>query len=436
MGTLATIGGYYWVWGSIARFLQLSPFFATLLFLVFVLYQGLQFAFFTSALRFRAAPRWQFFLPPLLWVVLEHYYPAFSPWQLGNVLRPHIPFLQLAPITGGVGLSFAIVSVNSFLSHGYTQRQLGRNWLPACLAALGVILGLEAYGRWSLMQVEHEQADRSITIAIAQGNRPAIQKQDETFLQESLHVYTQLSHDIVTTTRPVMIVWPEVAVPTRLPLHESAREALFTVAADTQTILLVGSLTPAADGKDINSAFLISPTGDIFGSYQKSQLLPFAEYLPWLFHWLDGWWPTAGFTPGVPSPPLLLPGTRFALAICYEATVPGFFRQAINNGAEFLVTLTNDTWLGDTSGPEQHLQAAVMRAVESRRWLVRASNSGVSAFIAPSGRLVKHSALFTSAMLQHTIALRKDETFYMRWGDWFVYLCMGGVAVLCPRRRP
>lgn len=430
MGTFAAAGGYAWAWDSIARFLPLSPVPAMLLFLVFIGWQGLQFAIFTSLLCAFATSGLSLIFPSLLWVVLEQYYPAFFPWQLGNLLRPHLPFLQLATLTGGVGLSFAIMSVNSCLSHGYVQRQRGKPWWPACLAASAILLSLEAYGRWSLRQVEHEQADRSLTIAVAQGNRPAIHQQDETFLQESLQVYTQLSRDIVATAQPAMIIWPEVAVPTRLPLHDAALRMLFTVAAQTQAILLVGALTPATDGKDINSAFLISPTGDIFGSYQKSQLLPFAEHLPWLFHWLDGWWPTAGFTPGVPSPPLLLPGTRFALAICYEATVPGFFRQAVKDGAEFLVNLTNDAWLGDTSGPEQHLQAAVMRAVESRRWLMRASNSGVSAFIAPSGRIVKHSALFTSATLQHTIDLRREDTFYIRWGDWFVYVCLSGV-MLC-----
>lgn len=435
MGVIAAAGGYYWVWDSIARFLQLSPVPATLLFLIFVVWQGLQFALFASLLRVSAASRLQIVLPPLLWVVLEHYYPAFFPWQLGNLLRPHLPFLQLAAVTGGVGLSFAILLVNSFLARGYTQRQLGRNWAPPLLAALSVALCLEAYGRWSLSQVEHEQADRSLTIAVVQGNRPAVHKQDEAFLQESLRIYTQLSRDVEAAAQPTIIVWPEVAVPTHLATHEAARNALSAVAAHTRAILLVGALTQSADGKDVNSAFLISPTGDFFGSYQKTQLLPFAEHLPRLFQWLDGWWPTAGYTSGEPSPTLLLPGARFAVAICYEVTIPGFFRQAIHDGAEFLVNLTNDAWLGDTGGPEQHLQAAVMRAVESRRWLVRASNSGVSGFIAPSGRVISPSRLFTTATLQHAIALQRDETFYTRWGDWFVYLCVAGVVALLPRRR-
>ena len=127
-------------------------------------------------------------------------------------------------------------------------------------------------------------------------------------------------------------------------------------------------------------------------------------------------------------PPLLLPNARFAVAICYEALFPGFFRQPLNEGAEFLVHLTNDVWLGNTNGPWQHLQAAVLRAVESRRWLVRAANSGVSAVIAPSGRIVARTELFTAATLHERVTLRQDATFYTRWGDWFVFVCLAGVC--------
>ena len=126
---------------------------------------------------------------------------------------------------------------------------------------------------------------------------------------------------------------------------------------------------------------------------------------------------------------LLLPGARFAVSICYESLWPGFFRPALFDGAEFLVNLTNDIWLGHTSGPWSHLQAAVIRAVESRRWLVRAANSGVSAVIAPTGELVAHSELSTMTTIYERIGLRQEQTFYSRWGDWFVLICLGGVGL-------
>jgi apolipoprotein N-acyltransferase len=174
----------------------------------------------------------------------------------------------------------------------------------------------------------------------------------------------------------------------------------------------------------------VSPAGEFFGVYHKMRLFPFAEFLPWPLDMFAQWWPVPSMGAGDRMSPLLLPNMRFAVAICYEALFPGFFRPALNEGAEFLVHLTNEVWLGNSNGPWQNLQATVLRAVESRRWLVRAANSGVSAVIAPSGRIVTRTEVFTAATLHERIALRQDATLYTRWGDWFVFVCLAGVCLM------
>lgn len=426
-GTIGFLGACYWIWGSTVRFLVLSPAAAILLFLLFLGWHGLQLALFTVLLQCLPSRLSRVLSPPLLWVVLERFYPTLFPWQLGNALQPHLPFIQLAEVTGGAGLSFAVMLVNSLLARAYEQRQQRRTWLLLLLAPLTIVISLDAYGRWRIGQVERrEKGDRALTVALVQGNLPAVREADAAFIQQSLRIYSQLSLS-VARMNPDLILWPEAAVRTYLPADHAVGEALFALAEQARTILLVGTIGRTEHGEEFNSAFLISPYGDFLGSYHKTRLLPFVEYLPRPFRVLQGWWSAARLVPGREAGPLLLPGTRMAPSICYEVTVPGFFREAISQGAEFLVSLTNDAWLGNTSGPLQHLQAAVMRAVESRRWLVRAANSGVSAIIAPSGRIVARTELFAQATLQGEIILRRGETLYIRWGDWFGYICLGGI---------
>jgi apolipoprotein N-acyltransferase len=422
-------GAFHWLWWSIAQFFAFSAFVASVLFLCFLLWHGFLFALFAAPLRQQSSASLQLLFPALWWVVLEHYYPALFPWQFGNMLQPHLPAIQLAEVTGVAGLSFLVVFVNSLLLCASTGRREGKPWLPPTVAAVGVVIVLEAYGQWRLAQVEAEPPTRTLAVTIIQGNASATREFNEQALQQGLHTYAQLS---LSAALPMsaLIVWPEVAVRATLRDNDAARTALFTLAEQLETPLLVGALDSLPGGTLLNSAFLISPAGELFGVYHKTRVLPFAESLPWPLPAIASWWPSAGFAAGNGMNLLLLPGARFAVSICYESLFPGFFRQAITDGAEFLVNLTNDVWLGGTSGPWSHLQAAAMRAVESRRWLVRAANSGVSAVIAPSGRLVARTALSTAVTLHERITPRQDRTPYTRWGDWFVLVCLGGVFLV------
>lgn len=163
--------------------------------------------------------------------------------------------------------------------------------------------------------------------------------------------------------------------------------------------------------------------------YRKQYLLPFGEYVPgasW-FPWMDGWKTTGQFLPGKSHAPLDLRGrgaerTRIAPSICFEAIQPGWFNAMVRDGAELLVNITDDGWFGDTAAPYQHLQLARMRAVETRRWLVRASNSGISAFIDPMGEIVASLPLNEVGTVQHAVAPIQSVPLYVRLGDWPVGL--------------
>jgi apolipoprotein N-acyltransferase len=422
-------GAYHWVWWSSIQFFAFPPLVGFALFLCFLVWNGFIFALFAVAFRPQSSTAAHLFFTAMLWVVLERYFPALVPWQFGAILQPHLAAIQLAEVTGGAGLSFFILFVNGLLLHAYEQRRRRTAWGLPMAAAIGVVLTLDVYGRWRLSQLETESPVHTLSIAIVQGNAPPMRETTEEAFWRSLQTYSHLSLT-AATQKPALIVWPELAVRTTLRMDNTVLDALFTLAEQGGTPLLVGALDHTQRGEALNSAFLVSPAGEFFGVYHKTRLFPFAEFLPWPFHLFARWWPAPSFVAGDDTHALLLPDARFAASICYEAMFPGFFRQALNNGAEFLVHLTNDVWLGNTNGPWQHLQAAVIRAVESRRWLVRAANSGVSAVIAPSGRIVVRTELFTTTTLQGRIALRQDDTLYTRWGDWFVFVCLGSVCLL------
>lgn len=422
-------GTYHWVWESTIQFFAFSPVVALVLSMGFLLWNGIVFVLFAVGLPYFSSAGSHRLFAACLWVVLEYSYPTLVPWQFGVILQPHLAALQLAEITGGAGLSFLIVFVNGLLFHAYEQYRAGAAWGLSLLAAIAIVSTLDGYGRWRLVQMEAERSAHTVSIAIIQGNAPPMRDVNAESFARGFHPYAHLSL-APAASHPALIVWPEMAVRAFLRTDAAARDALFAVAEQSGTPLLVGALDDRQDGGTLNSAFLVSPAGEFFGVYHKRQLVPFAEFLPWPFDVLTQWWPVPSVAAGDRSSPLLLPNTRFGVAICYEALSPGFFRQALNEGAEFLVVLTNDVWLGNTNGPWRYLQAAVLRAVESRRWLVRAANSGVSAVIAPSGRIVSHSELFTAATLQEQIALRQANTFYTRWGDWFVLVCLAGVCLI------
>ncbi len=253
-----------------------------------------------------------------------------------------------------------------------------------------------------------------------------------------------------------LIVWPETVLRVYLRQDPLYRARVFDLVERLQHPLFVGSLDlPARGAGELNSGYLIQDehvTGPQdpgtatepvdMEVYHKLRLLPFGEYVPGATRlpFLARWRTTGRFMPAEAAHPITLTilqrqsgsdsehsdrtrlATSFAPSICFEAVWPGAYNRLVRAGAEFLVNITDDGWFGDTAGPYEHLNAARLRAVETRRWLVRASNSGVSVFVNPAGDIVEALPLGAVGTIRHGVAPMHTITLYVRYGDWPVPL--------------
>lgn len=223
-------------------------------------------------------------------------------------------------------------------------------------------------------------------------------------------------------------MWPEAAVPFLLQ-EDPRRVQIEALAREVGASLLVGAPDVQA-GQPRNSAFLLGPAGRLLGRYDKRHLVPFGEYVPLrrLLFFVD---PLAGgaigqFSPGREATVFATPSGRFGVVICYEAIFPEEVRDLFRGGADFLVNIINDAWFGRSAAPVQHLAMAAFRAVENRAFLIRAANTGISAIVAPDGRIVQASELFTTAVLAGAITPRAGGSLYTRYGDLLAWGNVGG----------
>jgi len=233
----------------------------------------------------------------------------------------------------------------------------------------------------------------------------------------------------LTETSPGLIVWPETAFPSYFPSGTELDDRLGDITREANTYLLLGSLSYKKKGKEIkiyNSAYLFSPGRHILGRYDKIHLVPLGEYVPLSTHFpffnsLAG---IGNITPGEEAVIFKLPRGKFGVLICFEVIFPELCRKFVREGADFMVTITNDAWFGKTSAPYQHLAQATFRSIENRIWLVRAANTGVSAFVDPWGRIKMSGGIFTSEVLTEEIEFKAHAmTFYTRHGDLFAIIC-------------
>jgi apolipoprotein N-acyltransferase len=231
---------------------------------------------------------------------------------------------------------------------------------------------------------------------------------------------------------PDVIVWPESPAPF-YTTDPAFRDGVSNIARAAQTWVLVGSLgirnagqTPQHATELYNSASLVSPGGEWVGRYDKMHLVPFGEYVPFkrVFGFAGGLTKEVGdFSSGNSRAPLQAGSGKLGVFICYESIFPDEVRQLAANGAEVFVNVSNDGWYGDSGAYAQHLKQARMRAVENNRWLLRDTNTGVTATIDPYGRVVSTIPRKIRAALEANYALTNVTTFYTRHGDWFAYLC-------------
>lgn len=326
---------------------------------------------------------------------------AFAPWPIT---------IQLCSVIGAYGLSGLLVA----LAVAILLYSTYRSSLVFALCITAVILG---FGYFSLSSFDDTP---DFPVSIVQGNIDQGHKWDPAFQVDTVKTYASLSIEAVENFKPKLVVWPETAMPFYLQDQTPYRAALEILAHDTKTPLVIGS--PAYRMIDmkarkyvlLNRAWLMDDTGRTTQKYDKEHLVPFGEYMP-----MEEWIPfdklvqAAGdFVPGKENKPLMLDGVALGVLICYEAIFPSLAQQQVERGANALLNISNDAWFGNTSAPKQHLNLTIMRAVEQGRWLVRGTNTGISAFIDPLGRIAAVSNQFKAETLSAAIAPRNETTFY------------------------
>jgi apolipoprotein N-acyltransferase len=433
-----------WIYNVLSQYGHLPAAVSIFFLLLLTAYLALYFSAFAFALRW-AQGRMEIpetLLAPPLWVSLEYirgFLFSGFPWELlGYSQYLTLPLVQMADITGVYGVSFLIVLVNA-AGYRLLEACIERNWKPVRkeVLAAAVLLAMSAsYGFWRLAGLSLESKEGTpVRIALIQGNIPQDVKWESEFQEETMAIYTDLSLRSQGAF-PHLVIWPETATPFFFQDNFPYRSRILDLARKMQTHLLFGSPGYDQKGKEMryyNSAFLISPEGKVAGRYDKIHLVPFGEYAP-----LAG---ILGFTreiigamgdfhSGEEVRNLAISQGKFGVLICYEAILPDLTRQFVNQGARFLVNITNDAWFGHTAAPYQHISMTALRAVENRVPIARAANTGVSGFIHPSGKIFQASDIFTKAIVSGNIYLKKSWSFYTQFGDLFTYLCLGYTGLL------
>jgi apolipoprotein N-acyltransferase len=380
---------------------------------------------------------------PFLWVAVELARTRITafPWELlGYSQTANFALTRITTIVGVYGLSFEILLVNSVLAAAFLAPKDRRKLL--LVAACGAAAILQAGQLLAAPPVvsDHTALLVQPNIPIQEGamwTKEYFQATLEDLTAVSLHppgdgIAGDKSASDKSGRHFDLIVWPE----SPSPFYTSDilfRDAVSSLARQAQTWVVAGSIgiTPAmhsegAGSQIFNSAALVSPAGEWVGRYDKMHLVPFGEYLPFpqLFAFAGGLTKEVGeFQRGVSRTPLDAGGQKLGLFICYESIFPDEVREGPLQGSDVLVNISNDGWYGDSGAWKQHLQQTQMRAIENDRWLLSATNTGMTASIDPYGRIVAATPRKERTALAAPYALVSGTTFYTRHGDWFAYLC-------------
>ena len=368
-----------------------------------------------------------------VWVILEylrsHLVTGF-PWALlGYSQSNNLPVIQIANITGAYGVSFLVVMVNVVIylaiSHKF-QVASKKVYLSAALILLFVL----GYGYYSLRPVVCG-LQYTIKISVVQPNISQELKWDPNARAYILKKYSSLTES-AAQSNPDLIVWPEAASPEVLGDDDFAFDEIFFLAQKLNKPLLIGAVVHGPEGY-FNSALLIDAFGQILQRYNKIHLVPFGEYIPLkkYFPFLETIAPIGDINRGKEYVIFKAYQQKFSVLICFEDVFPELSREFVRRGAGFLINVTNDAWYKYSSAGFQHFQSSIFRAVENNVYVIRSANTGVSGFIAPTGRiisLVKDKAgknIFVEGFQTQSIVLpeKKRITFYTKYGDIFVLAC-------------
>ncbi len=437
-GFLFLAGVFYWIYYTCLHGGGLSQGLSLAAWLGLAGLLGLQFALFGGSCYFLRKTGGFF---PLLaacgWVTWEWlhqtlaFYGLGFPWVMLGYTQWNAPeILQIAAYTGVYGVSFAVAFTGAALGWAFATSGVKDGVKHMCWAA-SVFLGLYIFGHYTLpaAPAQTPKVLLSLNAALIQPNIDQYKKWSAEYESEILNTLEQMGSSLEGTNTQ-LIVWPESAVPGSLT-EERYLNLFEDLGTRTGAYQLIGSNVYQADQQYVG-AYLMTPNRDELQAYRKVKLVPFGEYIPLektvrsLFQDVSVLGELGTFRPGPRGQkPLELNGVKIGTTICYESIFPQLWRAQNRQGAQLFVNLTNDAWFFDTAAPYQHLAVNTLRAVETGRPVLRAANTGISAFIDPFGRLEQQAALFTQGILRGPVplAVQSGTTFYTQWGDWFAWVC-------------
>lgn len=428
--------GTGWIYVSIHTYGHASPLLAGTLTVLFSVGVALFFALpawlWTRWLRCNKKPLADALFFAALWLLLEWFRSWFLtgfPWLFVGYSQTDGPLAGLAPV-GGVWLVSFVLALTAALLCNLPVLLLRRPRQAitalVLLAPWGVGIALTGHA-WTTPK------GSPLRVTLVQGNIDQNQKWNPETQQAQLDIYTGKT---LASGPADLFVWPETAVPLIRQDLDGFLKALGQRIGDEGGALITGiPATEMVTGEEHDyNAVLVLGRGD--GLYLKQRLVPFGEYVP-LQDLLRGAirffdLPMSNFAAGPANqPPLLVQGIRLAPSICYEVVYPELVASLARN-SDMLLTVSNDAWFGDSIGPVQHLQMARMRALESGRWMLRATNNGITALMNPQGKVVQEVPRFQVEVLQGQAQPMQGLTPYLRWGLWPVLvlsLVLSGIAV-------
>jgi apolipoprotein N-acyltransferase len=412
--------------------------------LLFSLYLGLYLALFGllfSIVRRNWSVRAALLSSPLLWVAVEFARDRVTgfPWDLlGYTQIDNLTLVRIAPWTGVFGLSLVIATVNMLWTMPLAKLGKTATWSVLPLAGI-----LTATATWLQFRGPMPPAARATeTAVLLQENLSVVAGAQQESREAMLASFARLSQHpdfprpAGEVGTPNLVVWPESPA-SFLDSDQAYRSFMEQLARSSSAPVMGDDLSFAGRNSDgsyslYNSATFFREDGSYGGRYDKIHLVPFGEYVPYkpLFffagHLLDG----LPFVPGTQRVLFDDHDRKYGTFICYESIFGDEIRQFVGEGAQVLVNLSDDGWYGDTSAPWQHLDMVRMRAIENNRWVLRSTNTGVTASIDPRGRIVDQMPRHVRGALLAKFEFINGTTFYTRHGDWIAWICSVLTAAL------
>jgi len=362
---------------------------------------------------------------PAAWVLGEY---ALSlspfgglPWLLaGYTQADWLPVIQIADLAGVYGVSFLVLALNTAAARALVAGGWGARLAPlgaaGALLLVSLLYGAHQLERWGKVEPRYRAA-------MLQGNIGAGESeaaQAEKFQQGYVAMADRLPPGEID-----LLVLPESPAPSIWQLDAGYRRAMRELAARFPLGLVLSNIRLEGE-RYFNSAFFIDRRGEVAGIYDKIHLVPFGEYIPGsgFLSFVERISSDIGaFSPGGDPGVFSLGGNPASALICFEAVFPSLAREVTRRGSGLLLNLTNDEWYGPSAAPFQHLAISRFRAVENRRYLLRAANSGVTACIEPTGRIQSATGILHQALGRGSFRFVREQGVYTRYGDVFILLC-------------